>query len=36
MQPRVDVRAYTRWRFGQLENVCQHTRRWPRQYSFNF
>ncbi len=33
---RVYVRAYVRWRFGQLESVCQHTRRWPRQYSFGF
>lgn len=33
---RVFVRAYQRWRLGRLESVCQHTRRWPRQYSFNF
>lgn len=32
----VFVRAYRRWRFGRWESVCQHTRRWPRQYSFNF
>lgn len=33
---RVYVRAYCRWRYGQRENVCQHTRRWPRQYEFQF
>jgi len=33
---RVFVRSYERWRFGRLERVVQHTRRWPRQFSFNF
>jgi len=36
MRLRVFVRAYRRWRFGRWENVCQHTRRWPNQYNFNF
>jgi len=33
---RVHVRAYRRWRFGRWESVREHTRRWPRQLSFNF
>lgn len=28
---RVFVRAYTRFRLGRLEQVCQHTRSWPGQ-----
>lgn len=36
MNKRVFVRDYTRWRFGREEFVKHHTRRWPRQYSFNF
>jgi len=36
MNKRVFVREYTRWRFGILEHVCKHTRRWPRQFSFHF
>jgi hypothetical protein len=32
----VFVRAYTRIRFGALENVCQHFRSYPGQLSFNF
>jgi len=27
----VFVRAYQRFRFGRLENVCQHFRSWPVQ-----
>lgn len=33
---RVFVRAYKRWRLGQVEHVTAHTRRWPNQYSFDF
>ncbi len=33
---RVFVRAYVRWRYGREEHVCAHTRRWPRQLSFDF
>ena len=33
---RVHVRAYIRLRFGRLERVCKHTRRWPYQYQFMF
>lgn len=29
----VRVRAYTRIRFGSLENVCQHWRSYPHQLS---
>lgn len=29
----VFVRAYTRMRFGRLENVIQHCRSYPGQYS---
>ena len=36
MSKRVNVREYTRWRFGVLEYVVSHTRRWPRQSSFDF
>lgn len=36
MAQRVHVRAYTRFRFGVVEFVCRHTRRWPNQLSFNF
>lgn len=32
----VFVRAYTRIRFGNLENVCEHWRSAPGQLSFNF
>ncbi len=32
----VHVSAYTRFRFGRLENVCQHWRSWPGQYEFSF
>lgn len=32
----VFVRAYTRIRFGALENVCQHWRSAPGQLSFDF
>lgn len=32
----VKVRAYVRMRFGRLENVCAHTRSWPRQLAFDF
>ena len=32
----VRVRAYQRVRYGALEFVRAHTRRWPRQYSFDF
>lgn len=27
----VHVRAYTRFRFGRTENVCQHWRSFPEQ-----
>ena len=27
----VYVRAYTRFRFGKHESVCQHWRSWPQQ-----
>lgn len=27
----VFVRAYVRFRFGRMENVCQHWRSYPRQ-----
>lgn len=30
-KPRVYVRAYERKRFGQIEHVRSHTRRWPQQ-----
>jgi len=33
---RVHVRAYVRFRYGRLESVCPHTRRWPYQYQFDF
>ena len=33
---RVFVLAYTRWRFGRLEYVREHTCRWPVQLSFDF
>jgi hypothetical protein len=36
MRPRVHVRAYQRIRYGALENVCAHTRRWPNQLEFDF
>lgn len=36
IERRVFVRTYWRWRFGREESVVAHTRRWPRQYSFNF
>lgn len=29
----VFVRPYIRFRFGRLENVCQHWRSWPHQLS---
>lgn len=29
----VHVRAYSRFRFGRNENVCQHWRSWPGQLS---
>lgn len=32
----VFVRAYTRFRYGRLENVCQHWRSHPNQLSFAF
>ena len=32
----VYVHAYLRLRFGRLENVCQHYRSLPYQYSLNF
>jgi hypothetical protein len=32
----VFVRAYERFRFGRVEHVRAHTRRWPNQLSFNF
>lgn len=32
----VFVRAYTRVRFGNLENVCAHWRSDPRQLSFSY
>jgi hypothetical protein len=32
----VFVHAYVRFRFGKLENVCQHWRSMPNQLSFNF
>lgn len=32
-QKTVRVRAYTRIRFGSLENVCQHWRSYPHQLS---
>jgi hypothetical protein len=32
----VFVCAYSRIRFGRLENVCQHYRSYPNQLSFNF
>jgi len=32
----VFVRAYVRFRFGKLENVCQHWRSHPGQLSFTF
>jgi hypothetical protein len=35
MEQRVHVCAYVRRRFGRLESVREHTRRWPRQYEFN-
>ncbi len=31
----VHVRAYTRTRLGHRENVCAHTRSWPRQYKLD-
>ena len=33
---RVNVREYVRFRFGRVEHVCAHTRRWPNQYAFDF
>jgi hypothetical protein len=36
LRPRVHVRAYERIRFGALEHVRAHTRRWPGQLSFDF
>lgn len=36
MRPRVHVRAYQRTRFGALEHVRAHTRRWPGQLDFGF
>ena len=33
---RVHVREYSRIRFGRRERVRKHTRRWPRQYRFDF
>lgn len=36
MELRVNVSAYVRRRFGRLESVREHTRRWPRQLEFNF
>lgn len=27
------VREYTRFRYGQYEDVCAHYRRWPRSKS---
>lgn len=32
----VFVRAYVRFRFGRLENVCQHWRSHPGQLELNF
>ncbi len=32
----VHVRAYVRYRFGKLEDVCQHWRSPPGQMSFEF
>jgi hypothetical protein len=32
----VFVRAYVRFRFGKLENVCQHWRSAPYQYTLAF
>jgi len=33
---RVHVNAYTRKRYGRLEQVCEHWRSWPHQLSFGF
>jgi len=33
---RVLVRAYHRLRYGRIESVRSHSRRWPGQMSFNF
>ena len=38
MEMRVIVRSYVRFRFGRVEHVCAHTRRWPkpRKLAFQF
>ncbi len=30
-ESRVYVRAYSRIRFGRIEFVCRHTRKWPER-----
>jgi hypothetical protein len=31
MEARVFVRTYRRWRYGRIETVIRHTRRYPRR-----